>query len=93
MLRPRQPDLNTAGCPVPPPCRYKTSHLLETAGGQAQAGGTGICRASQVSGSEELKQPEEPQTKPKQKPQERAKQQLSQQKHSSKINEILITPL
>lgn len=59
MLQPHQPNPNPTGCPVPPPCHYKTSRLLERAGGQAQTGGAGIWKVPQVLGSEELKQPEE----------------------------------
>lgn len=45
MLQPHQPDPNTTGCPVPPPCHYKTSRPLERTGGQAQTGGAGIWKA------------------------------------------------
>lgn len=59
MLQPRQPDPNTTPFPVPPPCHYKTSSLLDRVGGQAQTGEAGIWKVPQVLGSEELKQPEE----------------------------------
>lgn len=95
MLQPCQPDHNTTGCPVPPPCHYKTSRPLERTGGQAQTGGAGIWKA-QVLGLgvkatrgilNKNKQKKTPHHK------KRAKQQFPQQKCSSRINEILITPL
>lgn len=59
MLQPHQPGPNTTGHPVALPWHYKTSHLLERAGGQAQAAGAAIWKVLRVSGFQELKQIEE----------------------------------